>query len=426
MNVFAEHAWQWVTLALLMVCSAFMSGSETALFSLSRHQLHVMRQGRNRAHRLAAELMADPRRLLATLLIGNNVVNVLLFANSFVLIRHFARELGPVAVSAGGLISLLVVVVFCEVVPKVVASAGARELAPLAAPVVHAFQIAISPVRVVLEVLFVVPLMRLIGRPARGPVHVTADELKMLLEASRQEGVIETGESAWLQQVVDLTEARVREIMVPRVDVVAFEMSEDTNELLALFRRTRLMKIPVYEGDIDHIAGLVYARDVLLRSNVPLRERLRAVQFVPEQMRLEQLLAHFRRTQTQLAIVVDEYGGTSGLVTLQDVLEHIVGEIRDEDVPPGRPDVEPLPDGGFNVAGRLSVRAMAQALGPGVLDDRVDTLAGLFVAYFGRIPSVGDQVRLGNLVIIVESMIGRRINRLVLKTDDADESEGAS
>ncbi len=417
MDALTEHAWQWLMLLILLGCSGLISGSETALFSLTRHQLHTMRQGQRRMARLASGLMANPRRLLATLLIGNNTVNVLLFATSFVLVRDLAADYGPAAMSVGGLVSLLIVVVFGEVVPKVIASAGAGTIAPLVAPAIHGLQVVLSPVRIALEATCVEPLMRLIGRRPTGPAHVTADELKTLLDMSRQDGVIGPGESTWLQQVVDLAEARVHEVMVPRVDVVAFDISGTPADLLALFRESRLMKIPVYEGDIDRIIGLVYARDVLPGSDRPFRERVRPVQFVPEQMRLAQLLTHFRNTRTQVAIVVDEYGGVAGLVTLEDVLEHIVGEIRDEDLPPPRPEVEPVDDG-FSVAGRLSVRALAQALGPEVLDDRVDTIAGLFVARFGRIPGVGDQVRVANLVMTVEAVLGRRIDRVRLRLEN--------
>ena len=424
MDAMSEHAWQWLVLLMLLCCSGFFSGTETALFSLSGHDLHVMRRAGRRTERLAANLMADPRRLLATLLIGNNTVNVLIFANSYVLMRHVAGDLGPAAASLGGLVSLLVVIVFGEIVPKVIAAAGATKVSPLVAPIIHVFQIVISPVRVVLEWVFVIPLMRLIGRPAPGSPHVTADELKTLLEMSRKDGVIDPGESSWLQQVVDLAEARVREVMVPRLEVRAFDVARPPDELFAMMREARFTKTPVYEDDLDHVIGLVYARDVIRQPDRPLRDSIRPVRFVPEQMRLEQLLSHFRDTGTQLAVVVDEYGGMSGLVTLEDVAEHIVGDIRDDDLPPDRPEVEPLADGEFSVAGRLGVRALARAFGPTVLDEPVDTIAGLCVAKLGRIPRQGDEITLGNLVLTVESMVGRRVERVRLRLTDEPSEEG--
>lgn len=426
-DLFLDHAWQWLMLVVLLLCSGFLSGSETALFSLTQHELHVFRRSSSRTQRLAAELMAGPRRMLATVLIGNNTVNVLIFATSYVLIRQVGLLYGPAAASLGGVASLLIVVIFGEVIPKVIASAGAVRFAPIVAPVLHGFQWAISPVRILLEVAFVEPLLRLIGRPPLPGMPVTPEELKTLLDISSQEGAIEPGESTWLQQVVDLAEARVHEVMVPRVDVVAFDITRPVDELIELYRRTHLLKIPAFEGDLDHVVGVLYARDVVPEPEIPLRGHLRRVRFVPEQMRLEQLLRHFRQTRTQLAIVVDEYGGAAGLVTLEDMLEHVVGELRDEDLPPSRPDVEALDDGvTFSVAGRLSVRALAQAMGPAVLDDRVDTLAGLFYSKFGRVPRVGDQVHVGNLVLTVESMADRRIDRIQVRLDDgAPAGEGA-
>ncbi len=417
MEVLAQQAWPGLAFLILLCCSGFLSGSETALFSLSRHELHSMRRRGGRLSRLTAELMDNPRRLLMTLLIGNNTVNILLFAISYLVLRDLSGVLGPAALSIGGVVSLLIVVIFGEVVPKVIASAGARTVARHVAPVIHVFQLAVAPIRIVLDRACVVPLMRLIGRPAAQEPHVTADELKLLLEMSQHEGVMGPGESTWLQQVVDLGEARVHEVMVPRVDVLAFDVSEPPSALIDLFRRNHMMKVPVHEGDLDHVLGLVYARDVLPELDRPLRDCIRPVPFVPEQMRLDKLLEHFRSTHTQTAIVVDEYGGVAGLVTVEDVLEHVVGEIHDEDVPRARPSVERREDGSFSVAGRLSVRVLSQALGPAVLDERVDTLAGLFVAHCGHLPAVGEEIRVANLVLRVESMEGRRIDRVSLRVE---------
>ncbi len=418
MDALIDYAWQWITLLLLLAASGFISGSETALFSLTRHQLHTMRQSPSRLTRLPSELLGDPRRLLSTILIANNTVNVLLFAVSYVLVRDLTADRSALATSIGGGLSLLIVIIFGEVIPKVIASTAASGIASLVAPVVHALQVGLGPVRVVLETAFVEPLLRLIGRPIPTTPHVTADELKTLLDMSRREGVIDPGESTWLQQVVDLAEARVHEVMVPRVDIVAFDISRPVDDLVALFRETHFMKLPVYEEAIDQILGVLYARDVLPNPDPSLREIVRPVQFVPEQMRLDQLLGHFRRTRTQTAAVVDEYGGVAGLVTLEDVLEHIVGDIHDEEVTPSQPDVEALEEGVFSVAGRLSVRALAQALGPEVLDDRVDTIAGLVVARIGRLPAVGEQVRLANIVMTVETMTGRRIDRVRIRLEN--------
>jgi len=425
-DLLTGHGWHGVTLMILLACSAFFNCSETALFSLTPHQLYTMRQSRHRIPQLVADLMRDSDRLLLTILVGNNAVHILLFANSYVLIRHVARDYGPAAISIGSVLSLLVVLVFAEVIPKVLAAAGPATVAAWVAPGVRACQVLFSPIRAVLQFGFVMPLTRLLGRTGGEPPRVTAEELKILLEMSQHGGAIKPGESTWLQHVVDLAEARVHEVMVPRVDIKAFDIDAPTEDLCDLFREYHLTKIPVYEGDIDRVFGLLYARDVLLNRRRALREMVRPVHFIPEQMRLDQLLAHFRNTGTQLAIVVDEYGGVAGLVTIEDVLEHIVGEIHDRPEPPPRPEVERNEDGSFSVAGRLSIRMLAQVFGPTVLDERVDTMAGLFIARIGRIPSTGDTVRLGNLMMTVESVVGRRIDRVLLRLVDEAGSGGSS
>ncbi len=410
-DLLIAQGWQWLVLVVLLGCSAFFNCSETALFSLTPNQLHALRRSGHRVDQLVADLMKDSDRLLLTILVGNNAVHVLLFADTFLLVRHLASHWGSWAISVFSVVSLLVVLVFAEVVPKVVAMAGSQRIAVWVAPGIRLCQVVLSPIRAVLDSVLVIPLTRLLERPVHVSARVTAEDLKTLLDLSRHGGVIDAGESLWLQQVVDLTQARVHEVMVPRVDVEAWDLTSPPADPASRFRELGLMKVPVYRGDIDHIVGLLYARDVLLHPVRPLREMIHPVRFVPEQMRLDQLLSHFRRTGTQLAIVVDEYGGVVGLVALEDVLEHIVGEIRDPgEIPPA--EVVENEDGTFSVVGRLSVRVLAQVFGAAVLNERVDTIAGLFLARFGRIPTVGDETRLGNLWIRIEALDGRRIERV--------------
>ncbi len=411
---------QCLALLVLLCCSALFSGSETALFALTRHQLYRFDRSGRRSGKMVAQLMRRPRHVLLTILICNTTVNVLIFADGYVISQYLGGG-SIVGALVGGVGSVLAVVVFGEVLPKAVAYARAAHLAPVLAPLIQACVLVLSPIRWMLNTLLVEPTTRLWLGPRRAARYVTTEELKMLLEMSQRHGVIDTDESTMLQQVVSLAELKVRNVMVPRVDVQAFDLAGDPEHLRELMRRTRLKKVPVYEQDLDRIVGLIYAKDVFLeaaakdRPHRPLRDLVRPVRFVPEQITLAHLVAHFRQTRTQLAIVVDEYGGMAGLVALEDVLELIVGDIAEPGEPITAPPVQQIDERTFLIAGSLSVRDWANAFGVRVLDERIATVGGLMLAQLGRIAREGDRVRFVNLELTVERTRRRRIELLRLK-----------
>jgi len=423
-----DHLWFWVLLLVLLVASGLVSGSETALFSLSRHDLYQLSRSSRPLRRLAAHLMHHPRRVLLTILIANTLVNVLIFAVSYV---SFGREAGEgerstLWASLGSVGALVGVIVFGEVVPKGAAMGRARQLAPLAAPLVSGLSYVLAPLRVLLDGMIVEPLTRLLAPARTEPALVTTQELHLLVEVSQRRGVIDDDESALLQEVLELGRRKVRDAMVPRVDLKAFDIDSHPEDLRRFMQEHRLKKVPVYRGDIDHIVGLIYAKSLFLHEQQDLRRLLRPVRYVPEQMRLDQLLEHFRHTKTQIAIVVDEFGGTAGLVTLEDALESVVGEIEPPERAPSVPSVEQIDDRTFLVAGGLSLREWADALGRRLRDPSVATLAGLVLAELGRVPQPGDVVRIGNVQLTVHQMRGRRVERLKIELIDVPSAPGQS
>jgi putative hemolysin len=297
------------------------------------------------------------------------------------------------------------VLVFGEVVPKVLGITLAPRLAPLAAALVHTTSYVLGPVAAVIDFLVIEPLHRLIsGRPSsvRAAPLVSPEELKLLLEMSRRGGEIDPLENAFLREVIDLSGVRVRDVMVPRVEMVTYDLAGSPDGLRDLMRRTRRRKVPIHEGSGDMIVGLVYAK---------VRELVQPVCFVPDLATCEQLLVHFRDTRTQLAIALDEYGGVAGLVTLEDVLERIVGDIGPpEEV--GEPDILPCGHGEYDVSASLPVHYFAQMFNLGRQSSRAATLGGLVTAQLGRMPVVGSVTRLANLEFEVTRMNGRRVQRV--------------
>jgi len=416
-----------VLLLVLLALSATFSGSETALFAISPAQVQHNAVSPNPFRRLAVRLMKQPKRVLTIILIGNTAVNTLLFATSYVLFRDLAARAGAWVTPASGLASVLLVVVCGEVVPKVLGVTLAQRLVPLAATAVQCAGYVLGPLGRLLDLLLIEPLTRLIfGRPgAHGAPHgrLTSAELKTLLELSRRRGLINPIEDAYLREVIDLSTIRARDIMVPRVEVVMFDVDGSPEELRELMRRRHLTKVPVYEGQPDNIVGLVYAKVLFFQTDKPLRALVTPVRFVPELITGEQLLQHFRDTRSQIAIAVDEYGGVAGLVTLEDVLEEIVGEIHDPEDRLEEPELVRLSDREYEISGRLSVHYWVETFGISGLADRVATVAGLVTARLGRPARVGDAVTIGNVRLTVTATTGRRIQRLRLTLVDEMEAD---
>ncbi len=411
-----------LTLALpvLLAFSAFFSGSETALFSLSRHQRVELGRSKAIADRAIVTLLHETRALLITLLLSNMLVNVLYFVISTVLMLRLGEQVTQAALVLTVLsITQLLVLILCgEVMPKLIASSRPLWASRLVAIPLLAVQRALTPLRTVVQVLVVTPAARLVA-PRQASPELSAAELASLLELSQHHGVIDRDEERMLQQVLTLGQLRARDLFTPRVDMQGFDLEDDPASLVELIRTTRLRQIPVYRGNLDHIVGIATARQVLLRRPTTAQQvqaLLKPAMFVPEIQRADKLLVHLRRSGAIMAIVVDEFGGTAGLVTLEDVVEQMVGQIAGGyETYADHPIVEAREPGVWRVSGDLSVHEWKAALGRLDQLPGVSTLAGLVMAKLGRMPHVGDTTQLGNVAIEVLSMSGRRIQDLQLR-----------
>lgn len=417
----------WLALALLLVCSGVVSASETALFGLSRQTLYQFSRSGGRLQRRVQVLMQHPRRVLTTVLITNTAVNVAIFTISFLALRQIHDV--PAAVPAvGSVLVLLSVIVFGEMLPKALAFSNLRRFAPPAGSLIAVLQVVLGPVRWVLGTLLVEPITRLLAPHSSMTDTVTIDELKLLVEHSAREGVINSTENEMLQAIVALGDISVRDVMTPRVDIRSIRIDRDRASILQAIRESRRRRLPVCGRDLDDIRGVIYARDCYLNPDVPIKTLVRRVHFVPEQINLMQLLRHFRTEKNQLAIVVDEYGGTAGLVTTEDVVEWIVGDLPDAETPRPAISTERIDENTYRLPGDLSVRVWADRFAVGEIDRHIDTVAGLILAKLGRLPRTGDSIRIRNLTLTVETMRRRRIERVLLRREanGSAQAEGTS
>jgi putative hemolysin len=410
-------------LPVLLILSGFFSGSETALFGLSGHQRMMLRQRGSLAGHAVDALLADRRMLLITVLLGNTVVNVLYFVISSVLImRSSAPAAGEAAMAVG---FLLAIVMLGEIAPKVLAAARRRLIAAFVAPPLLTLHRAIGPLRAALAHGVIVPLSRLTA-PHQPPLLLHDDEIRSLVEISQREGVIDTEEHRILREVLKMRRLKVRDVMTPRVRMAALPRDAPREDVIRLMRETRLTKVPIFDGDLDHILGILHVKRYIMdeaATAVTDHTVMTPAHFVPDLITLDQLLDQLRRFAEQSAIVVDEYGGTEGIVSVEDVVEELVGDI----VAPDEEAAEPprlIGLGRWRVSGEMSVHEWAEAFGISLQETRVATLSGLIIEQLGRAPEAGDALEVGPVRLEVETVEQSRVRSVIIQLRDEDLDDG--
>jgi len=416
-----SHLWQLGVMAVLLAGSAFFSGSETALFSLSGGQLHRLAKS-GRSGRIVAALTRRPRELLNALLLGNLLINVAYTAIAATIVFDLDRSRLPAwSAPVGSVVALVVLILVGEVAPKIIALSATRRWALLCGAILTAYKRVVGPVLWVIQQVAIGPITRVISPGRRRGGEISAGELGDVLDLAARQGTIDRDAGAMLQEIVELTGLRTCDIMVPRVDMIARDIATPRAGLIQTFKETGLTRLPVYDGDVDNVVGIIVARALLLSPRKPLRELLRPVTFVPEAASVERLLVGFRANATKLAIVVDEYGGTAGLVTLEDILEEIAGEMPDPRETEFEPVVREIGEGLYVLDGNLPIHEWADAFEIDLRRQRITTVGGFVTWLLGRIPRIGDTATYRNLHFTVESLHRRRVGRLRLQLYTGDE-----
>ena len=397
---------------VLLATESFFSAAETAFFSLSHRQISEMSQSKNRFRHLVATLLKNPKNLLASILLGDMAVSTLYFSLSGVLTLSIHHENGTIAAIIAAAFAFAGFVIFGELMPKSLAYSNAQTIAvAIALPIFFCLKI-LSPIHSVLNAIIVEPALRLILGTRISPQPITLNQLKLLLDASRQRGLISADENQLLGEVIELGLLKVRQVMRPRVDITAVSIHASNALTREIMMNHRLTKLPLYSGTVDNIIGLVDLRELLLHPDTAPARLAYKVNFVPEQKTVESLLEFFRSGKTDTAVVVDEYGGIAGIVSLEDVVEELVGPIEP------LKGIEPVKQLGpmtYRLAGSLAIHDWADAFGIDVAESRLATIGGLVVALLGKIPRTGDVARLRNLKFTVELVRKHRIESLVLE-----------
>jgi putative hemolysin len=395
-------------LILLLLLSGFFSSAETALFSISRNRArHMAKSGRN-ADVLIKKMKGDPHRLLSTILIGNNIVNV----GASALATWVTIRLVPgyaVGIATG--IMVLLIVVFGEVFPKSIATRNNILIARMAIYPIYWLSLLFFPAIFILNFI-----PRITGKIKKTP-SVTEEELKTFVDAVKEEGEIKEEERELIHNIFEFDDINASEIMTPRADMFVVEAGEPLD--VGAIIKSGFSRIPVIENDIDHISGIIYVKDLLMHLDAgdsPLEPRdiMRSPYFVPENKKIDSLLKQFKKRKNHMAVIVDEHGGVSGIITLEDVIEEIVGEIADETDRVEDLIVEIRP-GVWKVLGKTEIDEVNEAIPMNIPDTgEYDTFSGYVLDTIGRIPAAAEEIRIKGFTIVVKSLEGNRIKEYIV------------
>lgn len=406
-----------LAIAACVVLSGFFSGSETALTSLGELKVRHMLEEDKKAAPLKLWL-EHPNKVLNTILIGNNIVNIL----GSVLATDFTAKLfGNSQIAAVTGVMTLLVLFFGEITPKTFAKHNAAFLAPYVIRMLKLPYFLFYPLSFGINKLVKGLIVVSGGKLDKSNHKITEDELEFYITESEKEGVLENGKSRMLQNIFDISDIYVKEVMVPRTDMVAIDIKDPIDSYMDKILASEFSRIPVYEESVDKIIGILYVKDLLRFVNddktlVDLRKVLRKPYFVPETKKIDSMLNEFQRTRNHMAIVIDEYGGVDGLVTMEDILEEIVGEIWDE-YDTEEHEVTQISDDTYIVDVRMDIDDFCEKFELEKVDnmEEYETVGGLIFDIAEKIPEVGEQYRYEDYTFKILNKHERRLDKVELR-----------
>jgi putative hemolysin len=424
----ASVLWEIVALALLVGAAAFFAGSEAALISISRIKVRQLAEEKARGSRSALHLLDDRARFLATVLIGNTFV--LLAADSLAT-AIFIREGVPHAALWSTVVMTVLILLFGEIIPKTIAVSNPQRWALRLAPALERVAWILTPINKVF-----VWITNVLVRPfgvhpfSHGP-FITEEDIRTIVNVGAEQKVLEEEEREMIHSVIEFGDTIVREVMTPRPSIVYVDVEDTPRHALELVISEGYSKLPVFEENIDNVIGFVHERELLVAlangklATDSLRNLMRPAVLVPENKKVAELLREMQRDKFSLAIVIDEYGGTAGLVTMEDLLEEIVGEIRDEHDEGEEEPIRLVGDDEAIVDASVNIEDLNAELGTHLPHEEFETIGGYTVGLFGRLPQEGEEIDAGNGVKLrVERTRNRRILSIrVLLNGKADGSQ---
>ena len=412
---------QLLILFILLALSAFFSSSETALVTVNKIRMRNMAEGGNKQAETVIKTVENQGKMLSAILIGNNVVN--LSASSLATVMASSLFGNKAVGIATGILTLLILV-FGEITPKTMATYSAEKISLKVAGYIYFLMTVLTPVIFLVNLLSGV-VLKLCGVDTKEKREsITEDELRTIVEVSHEEGVLETEEKKMITNVFDFGESLAKEIMVPRVDMTFAQVDDTYDQLLEVYRKERYTRIPVYEDSTDNVIGIINVKDLLLldsNEEFHIRDYLRQPLYTYEYKKASELMLEMRKSLNNIVIVLDEYGATAGLITLEDMLEEIVGDIRDEYDSDEEESLVEIKPGVYRVNASMKLDDLNDRLELHLESEEYDSLGGLVIGLLDHLPEEDEKVEEDGLQMTVEHVDKNRIETIILTLPTKEE-----
>lgn len=418
-----ESYYHLIILFFLLILSALFSGSEVALFSLDKKKLKEFKKD-SLVESYIRSLLEYPRRLLVTILLGNTITNVAATLVSVLMALEIAAKFNianEYAIAGQIVITTILILLFGEITPKIWANKNPEKFAKAIAIPIYWISVLLYPPAKILTDIIRAVFSKLKYDKTR--TAILSSELAELASLSAEKGTIEEDEHELIHGLVSFKSVTAREVMTPRVDISAVDVDTSFEELMKVITESGHSRIPLYENNLDNIIGIIYAKDLLpfLQNSQPrdmfsIRKICRKAVFIPENKYINQLMHEFQETNTHIGIIVDEYGGTAGLISLEDILEEIVGEIQDE-YDNEEQEITKIDENSYLVLGKVSIDELNEILNSNFSSeiDDYDTVGGFIFNHAGEIPKTGFSFALNNYRFIVKEVVNNRISKVVVE-----------
>lgn len=407
---------QITILVALLFFSAFFSMSETALMSMSKIRLRNLVENHVKHAKLTQDLLDHPNQLLGTILVGNNLVNIAASAIATSIAIYFWDNKG---VGIATFLMTLLILIFGEITPKNIAIDYTEEIVLFIAPIMNVFVKIFSPIVWVLT-NFTNGLLHLFGlnKQEKKPL-ITEEELKTIVEVSSQEGVLESDEKEIIDNIFEYSDMRVKDIMIQRMDIVAVDVSATYEEVVAAFGEKQFSRIPVYEDTIDNIVGVLYAKDLFFIpvekiKQFDIKKYMREPFYTYEFIKISDFFRRMQGDRIHIAIVLDEYGGVAGIITMEDIIESILGDINDEYDPQDEEDIVCIKEGEYLVNGSVRLEDLNEEIGTHFESEDFESIGGFILGILGRIPRTGEIINYESIRFVIEKVDKSRIMKIRL------------
>ena len=411
-----SQVWQIIVLIILLVLSGFFSMSETALMALSKIRIRHMVEEGVKGAKLVEKLTEDPNKLLGAILIGNNIVNILASSLATTL---FVSLVGPSGVGVATAVMTVLVLIFGEITPKSIAKQKSEEVSLKVSKPINIIVKILKPFIGIFSFISSLFIRLLGGDPKATEPFITEEELRTMVGVSEEEGVLEDVEKEMIFNVFDFADAQVKDVMVQRVDIIAVDLEASYDEVLDVIKKEQFSRIPVYNQTIDDIVGILNVKDLIMaeqdKEKFKVADYMREPNYTFEFKKIAELFKEMKKTRNHIAVVLDEYGGTVGIVTIEDLIEEVFGDIEDEYDDENK-EIEVIKEDEYIVDGSAKLDVISELIGVNMESEEFDSVGGLLIGELGRFPEQNEEITLNNIKFTVEEIDKNRVKKVRIFT----------